>query len=300
MPGRRRWQAQPNPAGAHFLRDRELISALVRSAGAGAGSLALDLGAGYGAITQALAAAGAKVVAVERDPRLAAQLRRRFGTSPGIHVVGADLRCVPLPRRDFLVVASPPFSATTALCRRLFGGTAVPLARAELILAWGAARWLANPRPRDAESAWWASRYEISMTRRVRASSFLPPPATDAAQVCVRRRPGAESAAGQRELRRLLRSAYACRDEPLDQALRRLEHGGRASDSRSGHRSCEPGLSPHLPAALLTADDWYKIGRHWPPAVRQLVADVRQLGSRAALGRAGPPSQCQPGPGTGR
>jgi len=195
VPGRRqaRRQAPPNPAGAHFLRDRELINALVRRSGASAGKLAFDLGAGYGAIAGALAAAGARVIAVERDPRLAGRLRHRFDGQAAISVVEADLRCVPLPRRDFLVVASPPFAVTTVLCRRLLGEPAVPLAGAELILAWGAARWLASPRPRDAESAWWACRYEISMTRRVRASSFLPPPSTDAAQVSVRRRPGAWS-----------------------------------------------------------------------------------------------------------
>ena len=75
------------------------------------------------------------------------------------------------------------------------------------------------------------------------------------------RRPGAESVAGQRQLRRLLRSAYACRDEPLDQALRRLEHGSRASDPPLRAQILRAGLSPHIPAALLTADDWYKIGQ---------------------------------------
>lgn len=59
------------------------------------------------------------MIAVERDRRLAARLRRRFGDSPQVRVVEADLRLVPLPRRDFLVVASPPFSLTTALARTI-------------------------------------------------------------------------------------------------------------------------------------------------------------------------------------
>ncbi len=102
--------APPNPAGAHFLRDQALITQLVRGSGASMGKLAVDLGAGHGAITEALAAAGARVIAVERDPRLARQLRRRFDSQASIRVVEADLRCVPLPRRDFIVVANPPFA----------------------------------------------------------------------------------------------------------------------------------------------------------------------------------------------
>src|SRR6266536_4576139 len=54
--------------------------------------------------------------------------RGRDDSQASIRVVEADLRCAPLPRRDFIVVANPPFAVTTALCRRLLGEPAVPLA----------------------------------------------------------------------------------------------------------------------------------------------------------------------------
>jgi len=159
-------------------------------------------------------------------------------------------------------VANPPFSVTTALCRRLLGDPALPLAGAELILQWGAAKWLADPVPRDAETAWWACRYQISLSRRISAASFLPSPAVDAAQVSVRQRPDAAPLAAQRELRRLLRAAYARGNEPLDRGLKRLESGGPA-ESGSAIRALivAAGVSPRTPAALLTAEDWYQISR---------------------------------------
>jgi 23S rRNA (adenine-N6)-dimethyltransferase len=260
VPGRP--PAAPNPAGAHFLRNVALVRRLVGASGAGHGDLVFDLGAGYGAITTALAASGARVIAVERDQRLAGRLRRRFDGHPGIRIVEADLRRVPLPRRDFLVVANPPFSVTTALCRRLLGDPAVPLAGAELILQWGAARWLADPVPRDAETAWWACRYQISLTGRISAASFLPPPAVDAAQVSVRRRPGTLPPAARRELRRLLRAAYASGPEPLDHALKCLGSGGRqAPDPALRALIIRAGVSPRTPGAAVTAEDWHQIGR---------------------------------------
>lgn len=167
MPGRCR--AAPNPAGAHFLHDRALIARMVGASGAGDGQLVLDLGAGYGAITAALAAAGPRVVAVERDPLLAGRLSRRFEGCSHVTVLAADVRDVPLPRREFLVVASIPFAVTTALLRRLLGDPSVPLAGAELIVGWGAGRWLSRPRPRDEETAWWTARYRIRLAGRDRA-----------------------------------------------------------------------------------------------------------------------------------
>ena len=238
----------PNPAGAHFLRDRALIAQLARACGAGDGRLALDLGAGHGAITAGLAATGARVIAVERDPRLAARLRRRFDHDSRVRVVEADLRTVPLPRREFLVVASPPFSLTTALCRRLLGDPALPLAGAELVIEWGAARWLASLRPRDAETAWWAARYQLRLARPISPDSFVPPPQADAARLSVLPRPIAASAVGQRRLRTLLRAAYR-------------RPGARADVALPGRRPLllRAGIDPRTPVAELTADQWHDL-----------------------------------------
>lgn len=179
-----------NPVGAHFLTDRRLIGQLVRASGAGAGDLVFDLGAGYGALTAPLAKTGARVIAIELDPGLAARLRRRFCGEPLVGVVEDDLRLVPLPRRPFHVVASPPFALTTLLCRRLLGDPKLQLSGAELVLEWGAAKWLSSPGPRDRETSRWSARYEMRLVRRVPAASFSPPPRSDAAYLRIRRRGG--------------------------------------------------------------------------------------------------------------
>jgi 23S rRNA (adenine-N6)-dimethyltransferase len=243
----------PNPAGAHFLRDRALIAQLVRASGARDGRLVLDLGAGAGAITTALAAAGARVIAVEHDPRLAARLRRRFGDDPRVAIVQADLRNVPLPRREFLVVASPPFSLTTALCRRLLGDPAVPLAGAELILQRGAARWLASPRPRDAETAWWAARYRLRLARTVGAASFVPPPRVDAARLTIRPRAITQHPAAQRRLRALLHAAYHRPGARADAVL----DGFGARQSR--RLLIGAAIDPAAPTSYLTGQQWHRL-----------------------------------------
>jgi 23S rRNA (adenine-N6)-dimethyltransferase len=243
----------PNPAGAHFLHDRALISQLVRAAGAADGRLVLDLGAGGGAITARLAEAGARVIAVERDPRLAARLRRRFDGDPSVRVVEADLRQVKLPRREFLVVASPPFSLTTVLCRRLLGDPGVRLAGAELIVQHGAARWLASPQPRDAETAWWAARYQVRLARTVSAASFTPPPGVAAARLSIRPRP--TPAAAQRQLRALLRAAYS---GPGARAATVLASTG-APGPRGRRLLIRVGIDPRAAIGQITAEQWHRL-----------------------------------------
>jgi 23S rRNA (adenine-N6)-dimethyltransferase len=240
-----------NPAGAHFLRDRALIARLVRAAGAAPGTLALDLGAGGGAITAALARSGARVIAIERDPRLAAGLRRRFDGDPGVRVVEADLREVKLPRREFLVVASPPFSLTTTLCRRLLGDPRIRLGGAEIVVQHGAARWLANPRPRDAETAWWTARYRIRLAGPVSPASFAPPPGVATARLSISPRPGAGCA--QRHFRALLRAAYR---RPGDRAGTVLADTGLPGSRRL---LIGAGVDPRSAVAEVTAEQWHRL-----------------------------------------
>jgi len=180
-------QLPSNPAGAHFLTDRQLIGQLVSTSGVGHGDLVFDLGAGYGALTAPLADTGARVIAVELDPALADRLRRRFAAKSLVAVVEADMRRIPLPRRPFHVVANPPFALTTWLCRRLLGDRMIRLDGAELLLEWGAAKGLTDAQ-RDSETASWTARYDIRLIRRVSAASFSPPPSSDAAYVSLRPR----------------------------------------------------------------------------------------------------------------
>jgi 23S rRNA (adenine-N6)-dimethyltransferase len=166
-----------------------VVRGLVRSAGLGPDDLVLDLGAGPGVLTVALARTGARVIAVERDPRLARRLARRTAGDTAVRVVEGDLRSVPLPHRPFHVVANIPFATGTDLLRRLLDehhrGQA--LAGADLLVEWGFARRLAAE-PVDRTIARWQRRFRFDVARRVPAGAFSPAPRVDAAHLVIRRR----------------------------------------------------------------------------------------------------------------
>ena len=184
MPANRRHRLAPNPSGVHHLRCARTIRTLVQSSGVGPGDLVLDLGAGPGTITAPLLATGGTVIAVERDEKFVATLRARF---PGVRVVHADIRRFPLPRKPFAVVASIPFAVTTPLLRRLLTPATGHLVAADIIVEWGLAKRLTVPHPRDLESAWWAARFALDISRGIPSISFSPPPRVSAAHLRIRR-----------------------------------------------------------------------------------------------------------------
>lgn len=101
--------------------------------------MVVDLGAGDGAITDPLARAGCRVLAIELHPRRAAALRDRFAGGR-VAVLELDVGDFRWPGHPFRVVANPPYAGINALVRRLLG---VPTLRsADLVVAEGAARGL--------------------------------------------------------------------------------------------------------------------------------------------------------------
>ena len=145
--------------GWHALSD-DWARRLVAASGVRQGDLVLDIGAGTGAITAHLIAAGARVLAIELHPGRAAVLKRRFD-GEAVTVVQVDARRLLLPHRPFKVVANPPFAISSLLLHTLLQNGS-RLKSADLVLQRAVVtkfsgvhrgRWIAEERIRLPRSA---------------------------------------------------------------------------------------------------------------------------------------------------
>lgn len=207
----------------------------------------LDLGAGAGALTVALARAGARVRAVEIDPELAAALRRRFPD-----VVEGDALRIALPREPFKVVANLPFDGSTGILRRLLDPR-MPLETADVIVEWAVAKKRTAVWPSTELSTYWGAWFELALRRRLPRCVFAPPPSVDAAVLHIARRP--EPLVHPRD-----RRAYAAflargyRDGPR----------GVVSWSKLKRLEAELGFDRRADARDLDAQQWAVLFRHRP------------------------------------
>lgn len=112
--------------GQNFLTDDRVASRIVSAAELETKDVALEPGAGYGTLTRLLETRAGRVIAVEKDHRLAAYLRREFENSPSVSIIEGDVLKLELPQFN-KVVGSPPYTISSKLI--------LSLARSEFDLA---------------------------------------------------------------------------------------------------------------------------------------------------------------------
>jgi len=100
--------------GQNFLADKRVAAMVVSNADLAANDTVLEPGAGYGTLTHLLEMQAGRIVAVEKDRRLAAHLRSEFKNSKNIEVIEGDVLEIPLPSFN-KVVGTPPYALSSKL-----------------------------------------------------------------------------------------------------------------------------------------------------------------------------------------
>lgn len=98
---RRRGSAKPK-LGQHFLTDHAAAGRIVEAIGDSSQQTVLEIGPGRGEITSLLLRRAKRVIAIELDRVLAAQLRMKFATVPNLEVIEGDILAI-----DFHSVFGP-------------------------------------------------------------------------------------------------------------------------------------------------------------------------------------------------
>jgi 16S rRNA (adenine1518-N6/adenine1519-N6)-dimethyltransferase len=96
MKGSRALPKKKPKLGQHFLTDPAAAVRIVESLGDLLVSTVLEIGPGRGALTKLLARRARRVIAIERDRVLAAQLRMHFSLSPNVEIIEGDILAVDL------------------------------------------------------------------------------------------------------------------------------------------------------------------------------------------------------------
>jgi 16S rRNA (adenine1518-N6/adenine1519-N6)-dimethyltransferase len=114
--------------GQHFLTDDAARHAIADALGDTPGGTLIEIGPGHGAITSLLAGRCERLIAIELDRALAAELRFRFRAQPHVEIVEADILKVDfaslIPAGETAqVVGNLPYYISSEILLRLFASS---------------------------------------------------------------------------------------------------------------------------------------------------------------------------------
>jgi 18S rRNA (adenine1779-N6/adenine1780-N6)-dimethyltransferase len=175
--------------GQHLLKNPMILSEIINKSGIKSTDTVLEIGPGTGNLTMLLLDAAKKVVAIELDPRMVAQLIKRVGISPyqnKLQLIQGDVLKQKLPFFD-LCVANIPYQISSPIVFKLLSHR--PLFRAAVLLIQRefAMRLIAKPGTefycRLSVNVQLLSKVDHIM--KVSKKNFVPPPKVESSVVRI-------------------------------------------------------------------------------------------------------------------
>lgn len=256
--------------GQNFITDETLLQGIVDDAGVTKSDTVVEIGAGAGTLTRAIAEKAGRVIAFEIDRSLEPVLNSTLEDLDNVEVIYDDVtkwteaEFDALTAGEYKVVANLPYYITTPLLFMLLDRKKPPVSLTVMVQKEVAERICATEKKGDygALSVSVGVRADAVITRIVGREKFTPPPNVDSAvvRIDVRGETGAEN---DKTLFSLIRVAFAMKRKTLVNNL----SAGYGMNKESAAKLLESiGFDPRVRAEELSitkfvelADEIYRI-----------------------------------------
>ena len=255
--------------GQNFLIDGHVLDKIIAGAGVTKDDMVLEIGPGIGTMTQYLAEAAGKVVAVEIDRNLLPILQETLADYDNVKVIHADVRSLDLEKlvqeenggRPIKVVANLPYYITTPIIMALFEQH-VPLANVTVMVQKEvAARMKSGPGSKDYGALSLAVQYyaEPYIVANVPCNCFMPRPNVDSAVIRLTRyeEPPVQ-VKDEKMLFKIIRASFNQRRKTLQNGLNNSSELNFTKDQIAA-AIAEAGFSPSVRGEALTLEQFAKL-----------------------------------------
>ena len=255
--------------GQNFLIDGHVLDKIIAGAGVTKDDMVLEIGPGIGTMTQYLAEAAGKVVAVEIDRNLLPILQETLSDYDNVKVIHADVLSLNLEKlvqeenggRPIKVVANLPYYITTPIIMALFEQH-VPLANVTVMVQKEvAARMKSGPGSKDYGALSLAVQYyaEPYIVANVPCNCFMPRPNVDSAVIRLTRyeEPPVQ-VKDEKMLFKIIRASFNQRRKTLQNGLNNSSELNFTKDQIAA-AIVEAGFSPSVRGEALTLEQFAKL-----------------------------------------
>ena len=252
--------------GQHFLSDSRIAGRILAAADLSPDDLIVEIGPGRGVLTKRLVDRVKRVVAIELDGQLAAELPSRLESPANLICVEADARDVELtrliaPETSYKVVANLPYYAANPIIRRLLESQPKPELLVVMVQQEVAKNMVAKPGSMGILSVATQFYAKAKMVCSVPPKSFRPPPKVTSAVVRLDVLPEPTvKVDSEEEFFQVVRAGFAA---PRKQLRNSLSQGLGIEPVAGGKILEQAGIDATRRPQTLDIPEWAMIYRAW-------------------------------------
>jgi 16S rRNA (adenine1518-N6/adenine1519-N6)-dimethyltransferase len=214
--------------GQHFLTDPNILNKVIRTAELEEGDVVLEVGAGLGEMTLAMARQIRKVIAVEIDPKLVEILRKKASSFSNVEIVKGDVLKINFSQlynregKRLKVVANLPYKISTPLLFRFVESRDVLSTLTLMLQREVAERMVASPGGKEYGplSVFIQSFSDLSVCFFIKPAAFFPPPKVESAVIQMVWKERAVVGSEEAWFKKVVRGCFGYRRKRLINALR--------------------------------------------------------------------------------
>ena len=168
----------------NFLKDSDLVRALITKSGISTNDIVCEIGAGEGIITSELLKVAKKVIAFEVDQKLFNGLRRGLGNETKLELKPGDFLDFPLPNYPYKVFSNIPFNITAQVIKKLTSASNPPLDSHLIVQKEAAEKFVGG----TLMAVLLYPRFELKIIHRFNKRDFSPTPNVDIVLLNIKKR----------------------------------------------------------------------------------------------------------------
>jgi len=253
--------------GQNFLVDEDIARRITEEGDVSEKDTVIEVGSGTGVLTRQIATRAKKVIAVEKDERLASFLRKDLEEFSNVEVVNEDILIYEVREKEYKVVANIPYYITSPIIRKFLEEDRPP-SLLVLTLQKEIAERIKEVPPKMSLLA-----VSVQFYARVRTLFSIPPgkfyPSPDVTSSVVRIEPVMDEETSDKRFRkrffRVAKAGFAHPRKQLKNNLLLLDKG-REKEIESNKEAVEKrieeaGINPQRRAETLTIEEWKNLTR---------------------------------------
>jgi len=251
--------------GQNFLVCEEVLGDIVQAAELKLDDIVVEVGPGLGVLTRELCKRSGKVLAVEKDKRMAEMLKKTAGDFSNLEIFNEDVFKFRIQKSKiwgdkqakYKVVANIPYYLTSHLVQHFLQSENPPQMMVLMVQREVAERMVAKPPKMELISVLVQYYANAKIVKKVPRSCFFPEPKVDSAIVKIVRKQKPNKI-NEKNFFRIVKAGFSAKRKTLANAL---SAGLHLSKENSQAALLAVGIEPSRRAETLSLEEWLKLAK---------------------------------------